>query len=53
MQIGETYKHTITNSELCRGQQVTYYEPFTKCDRVEDYRRAWGHFEKMFGEKGG
>ncbi|WP_419697317.1 N-6 DNA methylase (plasmid) [Mesorhizobium muleiense] len=21
--------------------------PFTKCDRTEDYRRAWAHFEKL------
>lgn len=48
MQEGETYEHTIEKSELYRGQKVTYYAPFTKCDRVEDYRRAWAHFEKVF-----
>lgn len=48
MQEGETYEHTIEKSELYRGQKVTYYAPFTKCDRVEDYRRAWGWFEKVF-----
>ena len=21
--------------------------PFTKCDRIEDYRRAWDHFERL------
>jgi hypothetical protein len=21
--------------------------PFTQCDRIEDYRRAWGHFERL------
>ena len=21
--------------------------PFTKCDRIEDYRRAWAHFERL------
>ena len=21
--------------------------PFSKCDRVEDYKRAWEHFEKL------
>lgn len=47
---GETYTHTIdpAKSELYGGQQVTYYAPYTKCDRVEDYRRAWAHFEKVF-----
>ena len=49
---GETYEHTIEKSELYRGQKVTYYAPFTKCDRIEDYRRAWAHFEKMFNTPG-
>jgi len=45
-----TYIHTIdpAKSELYGGQQVTYYAPYTKCDRTEDYRRAWAHFEKIF-----
>lgn len=49
-QAGETYTHTIDpqKSELYAGQQITYYAPFSKCDRVEDYRRAWAHFEKQF-----
>lgn len=49
---GETYTHTIdpAKSELYGGQQVTYYAPYTKCDRIEDYRRAWAHFEKIFNE---
>ena len=53
MQEGETYTHTIEKSELYRGQQVTYYAPFTKCDRIEDYRTAWAHFEKMFNNQKG
>jgi hypothetical protein len=40
--------HTISKSELYRGKQITYYPPFTKCDRVEDYKRAWVHFENRF-----
>ena len=50
---GETYVHTIdpAKSELYGGQQVTYYAPYTKCDRIEDYRRAWAHFEKIFKEE--
>ena len=47
---GETYEHTITKSELYRGKVVTYYAPFDKCDRVEDYKVAWEHFEKVFNE---
>ncbi|SIS89817.1 hypothetical protein SAMN05421789_11057 [Kaistella chaponensis] len=45
---GETFEHTITKSELYHGEKVTYYAPFTKCDRVEDYKRAWTHFEEKF-----
>ena len=50
MQAGETYEHTITKSELYHGQNVVYHAPFTKCDRVEDYKRAWKHFEEKFKE---
>lgn len=25
--------------------------PFTQCDRIEDYRRAWVHFERLKSEK--
>lgn len=53
MQEGETYVHTIEKSELYRGQQVTYYAPFTRCNRIEDYRTAWAHFEKMFNNQKG
>lgn len=46
----ESYTHTIDpeKSELYGGQQVTYFAPYTKCDRIEDYRRAWAHFEEVF-----
>jgi hypothetical protein len=50
MKPGETYLHTIEKSELYKGQQVTYYAPFTRCDRIEDYRRAWAHFEPIFNK---
>jgi hypothetical protein len=32
-------------SELYGGQERVYYAPFERCDRVSDYRRAWGEFE--------
>ena len=48
---GETYEHTIEKSELYKGQKVTYYAPFTKCDRIADYRTAWAHFEKVLADK--
>ena len=48
-----THTHTIdpAKSELYGGQHVTYYAPYTKCDRIADYRRAWAHFEKIFNQK--
>ena len=45
---GETYEHTIEKSELYKGKVVTYYAPFDKCDRVEDYKVAWEYFEGVF-----
>lgn len=48
-----THTHTIdpAKSELYGDQQVTYYAPYTRCDRIADYRRAWAHFEKIFNNK--
>ena len=45
-----TYVHTIPieKSELYGGEQVTYYAPYTRCDRIADYRRAWAYFEERF-----
>lgn len=48
-----TYTHTIdpAKSELYGGQQQTFYAPYTRCDRIQDYRTAWAHFEKIFNKK--
>lgn len=51
LKAGDTYEHTIEKSELYYGKKVTYHAPFDKCDRVEDYKTAWAHFEKVFKEK--
>lgn len=48
---GALVKQTITKSEMYFGREITYYPPFEKCDRVEDYKRAWAHFEKVFADK--
>jgi hypothetical protein len=50
LKAGETYEHTIEKSELYHGKKVIYYAPFDKCDRVEDYKTAWAHFETIFKE---
>ena len=52
LKVGETYEHTIEKSELYKGKVVTYHAPFDKCDRVEDYKTAWAHFEEIFKEEG-
>lgn len=46
----DTYTHTIdpSKSELYGGQQQVFKAPYTRCDRIADYRRAWAHFEKVF-----
>lgn len=45
-----THTHTIdpSKSELYGGQQQTFVAPYTRCDRIADYRTAWAHFEKIF-----
>jgi hypothetical protein len=48
LKAGETYEHTIEKSQLYKGKVVTYYAPFDKCDRVEDYKVAWEFFEGVF-----
>lgn len=47
----QPYTHTIDpkKSELYGGEQITYYPPYTRPDRIADYRRAWAFFEKRFG----
>lgn len=51
LKAGEIYEHTITKSELYYGKKVTYHAPFDKCDRVEDYKLAWVHFEGIFKQQ--
>jgi hypothetical protein len=51
LKAGETYEHTITKSELYQGKKISYHAPFDKCDRVEDYKVAWAHFDKIFKDK--
>ncbi|MCA9401985.1 MAG: type II restriction endonuclease subunit M, partial [Candidatus Omnitrophica bacterium] len=47
---GETYTHIIDpqRSELYGGMEVVYEAPFERCDRVADYRGAWGWFCQLF-----
>lgn len=51
LKTNETYLHTVSNSELYQGKKIIYHAPFYKCDRVEDYKTAWKHFEEVFKEK--
>lgn len=44
LKAGETYEHTVsaTRNELYKGKKIVYKAPFDRCDRVQDYRVAWG-----------
>lgn len=44
----DVYEHIISKSELYNECKIVYYPPFDKCDRVQDYKVAWTHFEKVF-----
>lgn len=48
LEAGETYLHTIEKSELYCDKRFIYTASFNECDRVEDYKYAWIHFEKQF-----
>jgi hypothetical protein len=44
-----TVSRTIVDDTLPGGpveRTITYEAPWTRCDRVEDYRVVWGYFEK-------
>ncbi len=47
-----THTHTIDpqKSELYGGEQVTYHAPYTRCNRIDDYRTAWAHFERLINK---
>lgn len=45
---GETYVHMISKNMLYNGRKITYEAPFERCNRVEDYKRAWGFFKNLF-----
>ena len=50
---GDFYDHLIEKNELYNGNIIRYYAPFVACDRIEDYRIAWEHFEKVFNNQKG
>lgn len=51
--VESTYVHIIDSkkNELYGGEQVKYYAPYTRCDRIADYRRAWAYFEERLKNK--
>jgi hypothetical protein len=45
---------TVMDDTIPGGaREVTrhFVGPFTQCDRIEDYRRAWAHFERLKSEE--
>lgn len=49
-QAGQTYVHTVSDkrNETYAGQQITFFAPYDRCDRLEDYRQAWRYFAERF-----
>lgn len=51
---GQTVTQTIQDDTMPNGpieRTITYYAPFDKCNREEDYETAWAFFEEKY--KGG
>lgn len=48
--INPTYIHVVDSqkSTIYGGDKIQYIAPYNRCDRIEDYRRAWAHFEELF-----
>lgn len=44
------HQHTVDayKNTLYGGEEIIYYPPYQRQNRVEDYRLAWAHFEKIF-----
>jgi hypothetical protein len=51
---GETVPHVIdaAKSELYGGDEVTYYGPFERGDRVLEYGVVWGFYEEILKTEG-
>jgi type I restriction-modification system DNA methylase subunit len=48
-----TYCKTVLDDTMPGGpveRTITYVAPFTKCNRIEDYKNAWEFFTKKYGE---
>ena len=45
--------HRHRRHDARRPREVTrhFVGPFTQCDRIEDYKRAWAHFERLKSEE--
>jgi len=51
MKEGDTYIHKIEKSEFYKGHKITFYAPFDRCVREDDYKEAWAHFENVLVTK--
>lgn len=50
---GQTVSQTIQDDTIPNGpveRTITYYAPFDKCNREEDYETAWAFFEEKYKE---
>lgn len=41
-------QHPMNKGELYKGKKIIYHATFDKFDKVEDYKVAWVHFERIF-----
>lgn len=35
-------------SQIYSGKEIVFHAPYTRCDRIADYQRAWTFFEERF-----
>ena len=47
---GETYYGSQIENELYGNSKIDFFPPFENRNRVEDYKIAWTHFEKIFNK---
>ena len=48
-EIRNEYLKDVENN-ITKHEYGGYFTPFIKCNRVEDYKTAWAHFEKIFNK---
>jgi hypothetical protein len=50
MKKGETYHGSVIENEFYGNRKIDFFAPFEKRNRIEDYKVAWAHFEKILNQ---